>query len=87
MAVRAMKILFTESPFLSESSLSIERRVLYVLKRRIITGDEQDVHTGWRHAYTRYQRAGMAKKVKRDTNQRERREGRQALREGRLDAL
>lgn len=61
--------------------------MLYVLKRRIITGDEQDVHTGWRRAYTRYQRAGMAKKVKRDTNRRERNEGRQALREGRLDAL
>jgi len=58
-----------------------------MLRRRIETAEEQDVHTRWRRWYTRYQRAGMAKKVKRDTNQRERHEGRQALREGRYDAL
>lgn len=58
-----------------------------MLRRRIITGDEQDVHTGWRLLYTRYRRAGATKKVKRDTNQRERHEGRQAIREGRYDAL
>lgn len=58
-----------------------------MLHRRITTGDEQDVHSKWRRLYTRYQRAGMAKKVKRDTNQRERHEGRQALREGRYDAI
>jgi len=57
------------------------------LRRRIITGDEQDVHTGWRRLYTRFQRAGMARKVKRDTNQRERREGRRAISDGRYDAL
>jgi len=58
-----------------------------MLRRRIITGEEQDVHTGWRRWYTRYQRAGMAREVKTKTNQRERREGRQAIREGRYDAL
>lgn len=58
-----------------------------MLRRRIITGEEQDVHTGWRRWYTRYQRAGTAREVKTKTNQRERREGRQAIREERYDAL
>jgi hypothetical protein len=58
-----------------------------MLRRRIVTTEEQDVHTSWRRWYTRYQRAGKARAVKRDTNQRERHEGRQALREGRWDAL
>lgn len=57
------------------------------LRRRIITTYEQDVHTSWRRWYTRYQRAGMAREVKTATNQRERREGKQAIREGRYDAL
>lgn len=57
-----------------------------MLRRRIVTNDEQDVHTSWRRWYTRYQRAGMAKRVKVDTNRRERNEGRQALREGRFEA-
>lgn len=58
-----------------------------MLRRRIITAEEQDVHTSWRHWYTRYQRAGMAREVKTKTNQRERREGRRSIREGRWDAL
>lgn len=58
-----------------------------MLRRRIITGEEQDVHTSWRRWYTRYQRAGMAREVKTKTNQRERRDGRRAIREGRYDAL
>ena len=57
------------------------------LRRRIRTGDEQDAHTGWRRVYTRYQRAGAAKMVKRATNQRERNESRQAIREERYDLL
>jgi hypothetical protein len=58
-----------------------------MLRRRIVTGDEQDVHTGWRRWYTRYQRAGVAKEVKTATNRRERNEARQSMREGRYDAL
>lgn len=58
-----------------------------MLKRRIISGDEQDVHTGWRRWYTRFQRAGKTRAVKRDTNQRERREGRRAISDGRYDDL
>lgn len=58
-----------------------------MLRRRIITAEEQDVHTSWRRWYTRYQRAGMAREVKTKTNQRERREGRRSIREGRWDAL
>jgi len=58
-----------------------------MLRRRIVTGEEQDVHTGWRRMYTRYRRSGNAKKGKRATNQRERNEGRRAIREGRWDAL
>lgn len=46
-----------------------------MIRRRIVTGEEQDVHTGWRKLYTRYYRAGVCKKAKRFTNQRERREG------------
>jgi hypothetical protein len=58
-----------------------------MLRRRIITGQEQDVHTPWRHLYTCFQRPGMARKVKTSTNRRERNEGRRAIREGRYDAL
>jgi len=58
-----------------------------MLRRRIVNGWEQDVHSSWRRWYTRYQRPGVAKKVKRGTNQRERHEGRQAIRERRYDAL
>jgi len=58
-----------------------------MLRRRIITAEEQDVHTGWRRWYTRYQRAGMAREVKTSTNQRERRDARRSIREGRYDAL
>lgn len=57
------------------------------LRRRIISGEEQDVHTPWRRLYTRYQRAGMARQVKTKTNQRERREARRAIREERNDDL
>lgn len=48
--------------------------------RRIVTGDEQDVHTRWRHLYCWTKRPGATKKVKRRTNRRERREGKAAVR-------
>lgn len=49
------------------------------MKRRIITDDEQDVHTGWRRLISSYKRAGKAKRTKRRTNRRERREGRDEI--------
>ena len=49
-------------------------------KRRIITGDEQDVHTRWRHWLTSYGRPGAASAVKRRTRRRERREAREEIR-------
>jgi hypothetical protein len=56
-------------------------------KRRIITGDEQDVHTPWRAFYCWTQRAGATKKVKRRTNRRERREGKAAVRREAMEEL
>ncbi len=50
-------------------------------RRRIITTEEQDVHTGWRRIMTSYQRAGAASKAKRRTRRRERREGKAAIHE------
>lgn len=44
-------------------------------RRRIITSDEQDVHTDWRRVYCWTQRTGATAKVKRRTRRRERREG------------
>lgn len=41
-----------------------------MLRRRIVTWEEQDVHTRRRRIYTRYQRAGVAREVKTCTNQR-----------------
>lgn len=43
-------------------------------RRRIVTGDDQDVHTGWRRVMCRMQRAGNTAKAKRATRRRERRE-------------
>lgn len=50
------------------------------MARRIVTGDEQDVHTGWRRLYCYTQRTGVTRRVKTRTNRRERREGRQEAR-------
>lgn len=50
------------------------------MARRIVDSDEHDVHTGWRHVMVRYTRAGNAAKVKKRTNRRERREGRDEIR-------
>lgn len=51
------------------------------MARRIVTGDEQDVHTGWRRLYCYTQRAGVTRRVKTRTNRRERREGKAEARE------
>lgn len=50
------------------------------MKRRIITGDEQDVHTPWRRMFVWTQRAGATAKVKRRTRRRERRDGKRETR-------
>ena len=57
------------------------------MRRRIVTGEEQDVHTGWRQFLTSYQRAGKAKSAKRRTNRRERREGLEDIAEQMRDHL
>lgn len=51
------------------------------MKRIIKSGDEQDVHTGWRRLYCYTQRAGVTKRVKRRTNRRERREAQRWIKE------
>jgi hypothetical protein len=52
-------------------------------RRRVaLSADECDAHSGWRHVMVRYQRPGMAKKVKRRTNRRERRQARHEIRWG-----
>jgi hypothetical protein len=51
------------------------------VKRRAITGAEQDVVTGWRHRLTFTQRAGVTSGIKRQIRRRERREGRREARE------
>ena len=49
-------------------------------RRRIVTADEQDAYTGWRHVMCRYQRAGKVRKVKVATHRRERREAQAEIR-------
>lgn len=51
------------------------------IKRVIKTGDEQDVHTPWRKLYCYLARPGVAKKLKRATNRRERREAKGWIKE------
>lgn len=46
-----------------------------MLRRRIVTAEEHDVHTGWRKYLCYCIRPGVTKAVKRRTNRRERREG------------
>lgn len=48
--------------------------------RKMKTGDEQNVHTGWRRLYCYTQRAGVTSKVKRGTRRRERHEAKRELR-------
>lgn len=45
-------------------------------RRRIVTADDQDAHTRWRHRLVYCTRAGETARMKRATNRRERREGR-----------
>jgi hypothetical protein len=49
-------------------------------RRAIVTGDEQDVHTGWRRLYVWTQRTGATAKTKRRTRRRERNEAKRELR-------
>lgn len=49
--------------------------------RRIKSRGEQDVHTPWRKLYCYTQRAGVTAKIKRQTRRRERREGKEFVRE------
>jgi len=51
-------------------------------RRRMPTGDEQDVHTGWRRLYLWTQRPGATSRVKRRSRRRERHEAKHRLREG-----
>lgn len=44
------------------------------MKRRSLTGDEQDVHSRWRNKLASFNRPGAAAKVKRRTRRRERQE-------------
>jgi hypothetical protein len=55
-------------------------------RRAIVTGDEQDVHTGWRRLYVWTQRTGATAKTKRRTRRRERNEAKRDIREE-LDSL
>ena len=48
-------------------------------RRRIVTTEEQDVHTGWRRVYTTFKRAGQSAKAKRRTRRRERVEAKRDL--------
>jgi hypothetical protein len=50
------------------------------MKRRRADGDEQDVHSRWRHILAGYQRAGATSKVKRRSRRRERHEARDEIR-------
>lgn len=49
------------------------------MKRRVVTWEEQDAYTRWRHLLIYLGRAGAVKKVKRRTHRRERREGRREI--------
>lgn len=55
------------------------------MTRRIVTTEEQDVHTGWRKVLCYTQRAGVTSAAKRRTNRRERREGKAEVQERRTD--
>lgn len=55
-----------------------------VTRRRVVTSEELDVHTRWRHVLCYLHRAGAKAAVKRRTNRRERREGQREIREWRV---
>jgi hypothetical protein len=48
------------------------------MRRRIVTGEEQDAYTGWRKVM--FWQRGELKKIKRRTHKRERREGKNDIR-------
>ena len=50
-----------------------------MLRRRIITADEQDAYTVWRKWYCYLQRPGVVKAIKRRTHKRERLEGKNEI--------
>jgi len=50
-------------------------------KRVIKSAEEQDTHTAWRRYLTMFNRPGLAKKGKKRTNRRERREARHDITE------
>lgn len=50
------------------------------MKRRRVGSAEQDVHGPWRRLYCWTQKAGAVKRIKRQGNRRERREGRAQVR-------
>jgi hypothetical protein len=54
-------------------------------RRRIVTTEEQDVHTGWRRLYSTFNRAGQSSKAKRRTRRRERVEAKRELRAGEFE--
>ena len=56
------------------------------MPRRIVTTEEQDAYTAWRHLYCYLAKPGAVKQVKRRTHRRERREGRAEIREQVQDA-
>lgn len=49
-------------------------------RRRIVSTEEQDIHTGWRRYLCYLRQKGVLRKAKRRTNKRERREGVQEIR-------
>jgi hypothetical protein len=55
------------------------------VRRRIVSGEEQDAYTRWRKLLCWTARPGMVKRVKRRTHRRERREGQAEIRAQRED--
>lgn len=51
-------------------------------RRRILSNEESDVHTGWRRYLAWCRKPGRTKAAKRRTNRRERREGVAIIRRG-----
>ena len=51
-------------------------------RRAIVSWDEDDAYTSWRHVYCYLAKAGAVKFIKRKTHRRERREAKLAIRNG-----
>lgn len=49
------------------------------MPRRIVSWDEQDAYTKWRHLLVSLARPGAVKKIKRRTHKRERREAKRMI--------